>query len=198
MTTIEETQIAKLEQDGYQTSHEVGGSFIFSFGKQESEDYNRARYRNVTRYVKNIRATTMGGEPFDAIDGENEKETGTGSSLASSRLTQWMQSVSDNPAVIKFNTLPITDLLDRQRFPSDPQIMQKRRSIECTISKFSSQIGARCIRDCSGKGDCIPASPDSSASLFNVGTCRCDENFDGPACNVRKDMTTTTSVRRSK
>lgn len=199
LTTIEETQIAKLEQDGYQTSQEVGGSFIVSFGKQESEEYNRERYRNFTRYVKNIRATTMGGEPFDAIEGENEKETGAGCSSSSARLTQWMQSVSDNPAVIKFNTLPITDLLDSQRFPLDPQIMQKRRAIQSTITKFSSQIGGRCLRDCSGNGDCIPASSDSSASLFNMGTCRCDANFDGAACNIRKDMmTTTTPVRRAK
>jgi hypothetical protein len=59
----------------------------------------------------------MGGQPFHAIQLVNGKEN----SLLS-KLNEWMKSVSRNPVIIKFNRLPIQNLLTRQRFNSDPNI----------------------------------------------------------------------------
>ncbi len=67
--------------------------------------------------VKNIHVSTMGGQPFHAIQLVNGKEN----SLLS-KLNEWMKSVSRNPVIIKFNRLPIQNLLTRQRFNSDPNI----------------------------------------------------------------------------
>lgn len=190
LTTIEQTQMAKLEQDGYETSKEVGGSFLVSFGKKESEEYDRERYRNFTRYTKNIQATIMGGEPFDVIQEENEKENPSDCSQSSSKLAEWMRSISHNPIVIRFNMVPIINLLNSQRFPSDPWIAQKRAAMQVTLDKFASGRQVRCIRDCSGHGDCVQMSSGSSSGLFNLGSCKCDEGFVGAACATPLSVTT--------
>ena len=192
MTTIEQTQVAKWEQEGYQTSKESGVSFIVSFGQKESESYDKEKYSNFTRYLKNIHASTMGGEPFDAIQGENKKENSSDCSTSSSKLTEWMQSVSRNPVIIKFNTLSMQNLLTRARFPSDPKIDDKATAFQVTLNKFNRANPVRCFQSCSGKGDCIPAPSGSGGDLFNHGTCKCGENFSGPACATPSNPTAPT------
>lgn len=53
----------------------------------------------------------MSRQPFDAIQVENEKENSSSCSISPSKLNEWMQTVSRNPVIIKFNASSIQNLL---------------------------------------------------------------------------------------
>ena len=74
LTTIENQQIEKIRSESYETSEEVGFSFLISFGEKESEKYDKETHTKFMKYVKNTHASTVGGEPFTLLDEQTANE----------------------------------------------------------------------------------------------------------------------------
>ena len=145
------------------------------------------------KYVKNIHASTMGGEPFTLVE-EQEGNDENSTRVLSSKLSQWLKTVPSNPGVIKFKLQPILSLLTPERFPDpDANIISKSMAIEKLINRYSNGTQARCFNDCTGplNGKCVPMKDASiKKDYFNFGTCQCSPGFEGPDCSTPGTMPT--------
>jgi hypothetical protein len=125
------------------------------------------------KYVKNVYASTSGGDPFD--------NSNRNSTVQSSRLNDWFKTVPDNPVITRMSMNRLTGLLTKQRFPSDPLIEDKARLIEQVWQKFDgNQKLAKCVNDCTSPshGTCVPAGQ------FQFGLCVCKPGFTGHDCSM--------------
>ena len=193
LTTIENQQIEKIRSESYETSEEVGFSFLISFGEKESEKYDKETHTKFMKYVKNTHASTVGGEPFTLLDEQTANEENA-TEILPSRLSHWLKTVPSNPAVIKYKLESIANLLTLSRFPQpNANIAEKARVIESVINRLTNGTQARCFNDCTGplNGQCLPMKDSSTKKKsFNFGTCQCSPGFSGADCSKPGPMAT--------
>lgn len=174
MITINSTDIEKIYQEGHNSANQASVSFVISFGMSESESHDKGNHTKFMKYVKNVYASTAGGQPFDnSIQNETAK---------SIRINEWFKTVPDNPVIIQMRMTKMSELLTKDRFPTDHQIEEKARLIELVWAKYDgNQTLARCVNDCTNPchGRCVPTG------YFQYGLCICQPSFTGHDCSTR-------------
>ncbi|UJR12390.1 hypothetical protein I4U23_016567 [Adineta vaga] len=171
LITINGTDIEKIYEEGHNSASQAGISFGFSFGMSESESHSKGNHSKFMKYVKNIYASTAGGQPFD-----NSIQNAT------IPLNEWFKTVPNNPVITQMRMTKLSELLTKERFPYDNQIEDKARLIESVWAKYDgNQNLAKCVNDCTSPchGRCIPTG------YFQYGLCVCQESFTGHDCSTR-------------
>ena len=173
LITINSSYSENISQQKFNSEEEAGFSFGISFGSKESESHSKENHTIFMKYVKNIYASTSGGQSFD-----NSIQNDT---VKSNRLQDWFRTVPDNPVITKMSMNKLTDLLTNKRFSFDPLIEDKARLIEQVWEKYDgNQKLAKCVNDCTSPchGRCIPTGH------FQFGLCSCNPGFTGHDCSV--------------
>ena len=173
LITINSSYSENISQQNFNSEDEAGFSFAISFGSKESESHSKENHTIFMKYVKNVYASTIGGEPFD-----NSIQNDT---VKLDRLNNWFKTVPDNPVITRFSANKLTQLLTKKRFPTDPLIEDKARLIEQVWAKFDgNQELAKCVNDCTSPchGRCV------SAGHFQFGLCKCNTGFTGHDCSI--------------
>ena len=176
LITINSSDIEKIYQEGYSSESEAGVSFGISFGVSESESHNKGNHTKFMKYVKHVYASTSGGQPFDnSIQNETNKAI---------QLNEWFKTVPENPVIIQMKMTKLTELLTKERFPSDPLIEDKARLIELVWAKYDgNQTSVKCVNDCTDAchGRCVPTG------YFKFGLCACQPGYTGHDCSINID-----------
>jgi len=96
-------------------------------------------------------------------------------------FNKWVTTVDTNsiPIYIELDWTPF--LLDKNRFPNDPDIGNKKENFIKGIAKYAISP-LYCYNNCSGNGECV------SDKYFNMGKCNCKNGFAGIDCSEKVDL----------
>ncbi|CAF3962289.1 unnamed protein product, partial [Rotaria sordida] len=166
---INNNELINIENRGYQKSQEAKIHFFLSLGMKRSEFFNQTRHNEFMRYVTKSYATTLGGD----------------SSIHQS-FPEWSKTVSSNPVVTKLSVKYLFDLLNKKRFPDDPNIAKKKQLVEKALDKYI-QNPVFCYSSCSGHGLCEPSN------YFQFGMCKCYSGWVGVDCSIALPASNTLS-----
>ncbi|CAF1015431.1 unnamed protein product [Didymodactylos carnosus] len=147
----------RLESRNISTKNAAKVEFnILSSGVSVENSQAKTEHQEFMKEVKNSYGTILGGDP--SIQDINE----------------WSKTVPSNPVIIKFGIREIFDLLNKRRFPNDPQIQNKSKLIEEVLTKYIAQP-LFCYNNCVDKshGTC------ESSGYFQFGICKCNQNWTG-------------------
>ena len=140
----------------------------------QSESHDKGNHSKFMKYVKNVYASTAGGQPFD-----NSIQNGTEKTML---LNEWFKTVPNNPVITQMGMTKLSELLTKERFPNDTQIEDKARLIESVWAKYDgNQKLVKCVNDCTSPchGGCVPTG------YFQYGLCVCKAGFTGHDCSTR-------------
>jgi hypothetical protein len=163
--TISREAKERLEKQGVDITHSAAMSFSSSnFGAQISttitDSQELSNYQKFSREIQSNYSTTLGGE----------KHLTT--------LSEWAETVPNNPVIIKFTLRDIFRLFNKRYFPEDTLITNKSKLIEKTLEKY---IGASiyCYNNCGGNGTRGTCEP---TGYFQFGICKCKPGWTGHDC----------------
>jgi hypothetical protein len=158
---ISKSEVITIEQKGFSTSNEANVEFYASLGMKQQSSVNETRHSEFMKYVKKTYTTTLGGD------------------TSIQTFADWSKTVKTNPIIIKFGVKLIFELLTAKRFPSDPNIVNKKALIESALDKYIENP-VYCYSNCSANGQCKPSD------YFQFGKCQCNDGWTGLDCSIAK------------
>ncbi|CAF0764212.1 unnamed protein product [Adineta ricciae] len=167
---ITQSDRSNLEKNGWTVSNEASMSaaarqiFSTSVKVKTTETYDKEKLDTFSRYTRQDRVTTLGGD------------------IILQSFEEWSKTVKTNPVIIKFGVSLIFDLLTNKHFPNDSDIVRKSQLIQKVIEKYLINP-LYCYNQCThpSHGTCI------DSGYFQFGVCECHNGWTGLDCSTEVD-----------
>jgi hypothetical protein len=160
IVSINSERLTELKSKGLQTQHSVSVGYIIKLlGVDYSSNSTTTTQQDFRQSLTLTRISQLGGDP----------------TKISRPIADWIKTVPDNPAVIKFKIRYLSNLMTSHRFPNDTNIKTKlmlmNRALDDYIENFLPKF---CPQNCSGEERGICQWGD-----LKVPMCKCKPGYTG-------------------
>ncbi|CAF1396321.1 unnamed protein product [Adineta ricciae] len=163
--TIDSERLTELKTRGLQTQHCVSAGYVFKLfgGITTTSNSTTTTQEEFRKNLTSTKITQLGGDP----------------ALVSGPLANWIDTVPNNPSMMKFKIKYISDLITSHRFPNDTNIATKLSLITQALNDYMKGLKLKgCPRNCSGpfRGTCKWGD-------LNIPYCVCKSMYTGVDCS---------------